>query len=140
MEQREILNQIRKRRKRRTRAKTFGTAQSPRLSVFRSNRYVYTQLIDDKKGETLISASTRELAKSEKRRAKSENKMELAKNGKWKAESGNKIQQAEQLGKLIAKKAIEKGIKKAVFDRSWYKYHGRIKAVAEGAKKQGLQL
>jgi len=115
------INQIRFRRKRRARAKIFGTSEKPRLSIFRSNRYTYVQLIDDKTGKTLVSASTYELSKSEKQKAK---KQELA--GK--------------LGELIAKKAIEKNIIKAVFDRGKYKYHGRIKAVAEAARKGGLQL
>lgn len=122
MNKRKILNKIRLRRKRRTRAKIRGTAQRPRLSVFRSNRYTYAQLIDDEQGKTLVSASTKEL-------------MAL------KSKTLNpKLQQAEQLGELIAKKALEKGIKKAVFDRGEYKYHGRVKAVAEGARKGGLQF
>ncbi|KKR88870.1 MAG: 50S ribosomal protein L18 [Candidatus Wolfebacteria bacterium GW2011_GWA2_42_10] len=101
----------------RTRAKIFGTASKPRLSVFRGNRYTCIQLIDDEKGNTLASASTRELKKKDKRTVL-----------------------AEQLGELIAKKAVEKGIEKAVFDRSFYKYHGRVKAIAEGARKGGLKL
>jgi large subunit ribosomal protein L18 len=110
MNKRKTLNQTRLRRKNRARAKIFGTLERPRLSIFRSNRYTYVQLINDEKGETIASASI------------------------------NKQESAEQLGELIAKKAVGKGIKKAVFDRGWYKYHGRIKAVAEGARKGGLQL
>ncbi len=120
--QRETLNKIRERRKRRTRAKIFGTNDKPRLSVFRSNRYTYAQLIDDSVGKTIVGASTRELEKSKAKGQKS------------------KVLLSEQLGELIAKKAVEKGIKKAVFDRGKYKYHGRIKAVAESARKGGLQL
>jgi len=120
MNKRKLLNKIRNQRKRRVRAKIFGVASKPRLSVFRSNRYVYVQLIDDENGKTLLSASTKEL-----------------KNGKEKIK---KIESAEQVGALIAKRAIEKGIKKAVFNRRGYAYHGRVKSVAEGARKEGLQL
>jgi len=121
MKKRKILNQIRLRRKKRVRAKIFGTADQPRLSVFRSNRYTYAQLINDEKGETLVSASTRELTTNNQ-------------------QPTTKQKQAERLGELVAKKAIEKGIKKAIFDRGRYKYHGRVKAIAEGARKGGLQL
>ncbi len=121
MNSRKVLNKIRIRRQRRTRAKIFGTSERPRLSVFRSNRYTYVQLINDEEGKTIVSASTKELTINDK-------------------QSITKQKLAEQLGELIAKKAAEKGIKKAVFDRSWYKYHGRIKAVAEGARKEGLEL
>ncbi len=114
------LNLIRLRRKRRSRAKIFGTANRPRLSVFRSNRYTYAQLIDDEKGKTLVGASSRELEKGKEKKGK--------------------IVSAEQLGELVTKKAAEKGIKKAIFDRGSYKYHGRVKAVAEGVRKGGLQL
>ena len=120
--QRKTLNEIRERRKRRTRAKFFGTSDKPRLSVFRSNRYTYVQLIDDSVGKTMVGVSTRELEKSKVKGQKS------------------RVLLSEQLGELIAKKAVEKGIKKAVFDRGKHKYHGRIKAVAEGARKGGLQL
>lgn len=111
MNKRKVLNKIRQKRKKRARAKIFGTAEKPRLSVFRSNCYTYIQLIDDEDGKTLISALIKKTKGS-----------------------------SEKLGKLIAEKAIEKGIKKAVFDRGNYKYHGRIKAVAEEARKGGLQL
>lgn len=102
----------------RNRAKLHGTASSPRLSVFRSNKYLHAQLIDDNAGKTLLSASTRE-SKSVKI---------------------PKLKQAESLGESIAKKAIEKGIKNAVFDRGSYKYHGRVKALAEGARSGGLKI
>ncbi|MDP3015070.1 MAG: 50S ribosomal protein L18 [bacterium] len=117
-----VLNKIRERRKKRTRAKIHGTAEKPRLSVFRSNRYTYVQLIDDEKGKTLVGASSREIKKSKIKSQES------------------KVALAGQLGELIAKKAVEKGIGKAVFNRGNYKYHGRVKAVAEGARKEGLQL
>lgn len=103
------------------RAKIFGTSKKPRLSVFRSNRYTYVQLIDDENSKTLLSASTRELKEKKLKKLK-------------------KMQQAEEVGALIAKKAEEKGIKCAVFNRRGYQYHGRVKAVAEGARKGGLKL
>ncbi len=115
------LNQIRNRRKNRTRAKIFGTSERPRLSVFRSNRQSYAQLVNDDKGETLVGVSTAKLADKIKQPAM-------------------KQKLAEKLGELIAEKAVEKGIKKAVFDRRGYKYHGRVKAVAEGARKGGLKF
>ncbi len=114
------LNQIRARRAGRTRAKISGTAEKPRLSVFRSNRYVYAQLIDDKKGHTLAGISTFEMKKS--------------------AGKDSKTVQAGRIGEELAKKALVSGIKQAVFDRGSYKYHGRVKAVAEGAKKGGLKI
>ncbi len=91
----------------RTRSKIHGTASRPRFSIFRSNQTVYVQLIDDKEGKTLVSASTKE---------------------------------SKNLGELIGKKAFEKGIKKVVFDRGSYKFHGRIKKIAEEARKAGLQI
>jgi large subunit ribosomal protein L18 len=122
MDKRKSLNIARNRRKKRSRAKIFGAAEKPRLSVFRSNRYTYIQLIDDEQGKTLISASSKELQNSKLKSQKS------------------KVFSSEQLGELIAKKAVEKGIKRAVFDRGRYKYHGRIKSIVEGARKGGLQL
>lgn len=113
------LNQIKERRKRRTRARLFGSLERPRLSVFRSNNYTYVQIIDDENGKTLASASTMELKKQTKATGK-----ELA----------------EKLGELISKKAIEKGIKKVVFDRGSYNYHGRVQAVADAARKGGLEF
>ena len=105
-------------RKKRSRAQVLGTAERPRLSVFRSNRYTYVQLIDDVAGKTLVSASTQSLEKQVKA----------------------KTNQAKQLGEIIAKKAKEAGIKIAVFHRGSYKFHGRVKAVAEGAREGGLKL
>ncbi len=121
MNPRKNLNKIRNRRKNRTRSKIYGTINKPRFSVFRSNRYIYVQLINDKKGETLVSASTKELVINDKQQAIKQNLTEL-------------------LGNLITKKAFEKKIKKAVFDRGEYKYHGKIKKVAEEARKVGLQI
>ena len=104
-------------RKNRNRATIFGTAGKPRLSVFRSNKYTYVQLIDDAKGHTLAAASSREVGKKSK-------KAELAKS----------------LGTLIAEKAKKLGVKSAIFNRSFYKYHGRVKAVAEAAREAGLKI
>ncbi len=122
MDYKKTLNKIKERRKKRTRAKFFGVSGQPRLAVFRSNQHCYAQLIDDEKGSTLVSASTGEIKE------------------KLVAEKNKKISLSELLGELIAKRAIEKGIKKAVFDRRDYKYHGRVRAVAEGARKGGLRL
>jgi large subunit ribosomal protein L18 len=120
MKSRKKLNEKRTRRAKRTRAKILGTAVKPRLSVFRSNRYVYAQLIDDDKGHTLASVSAIQMKKS--------------------ASKDAKTVQAERVGEELAKKALAFGVKQAVFDRSSYKYHGRIKAVAEGARKGGLKI
>lgn len=105
------------RRARRTRERVIGTAERPRLSVFRSNRAMYAQLIDDAKGVTLAQASSRDVQ-----------------------EKKGKSAVAEQVGALIAKRAAEAGIKAAVFDRGSYRYHGRVKALAQGARAAGLQF
>ena len=120
MNKRKNLNKIRIRRGVRARAKILGTVEKPRLSVFRSNRYVYAQLIDDEKGHTMASVSAIEIKKS--------------------AGKDAKTAQAEHVGEKLAQKAVAAGVKKAVFDRGSYKYHGRIKAVAEGARKGGLTI
>jgi len=106
----------------RVRAKVTGTSSSPRLCVFRSLNHIYAQVIDDSRGHTLVSASTLE----------SEIKSEL--DGKVKKN------QAELVGALVAKRALDKGIKQVVFDRGGYKYHGRVKALAEAARKAGLKF
>lgn len=110
--------QTKLRRAARSRARITGTLERPRLAIFRSNKSVYAQLIDDEKGNTLFSASSKE--------------MKGAKN--------TKTQLAEQVGELLAKKALDKGVKKVVFDRRGYQYHGRVKALAEGARKGGLEF
>lgn len=115
----EIKKQRRDRRHKRVRAKIVGTAKVPRLCVFRSLKHIYAQIIDDEKGKTLVSASDQELKQNK----------ELKKN-----------QKAEELGILIAKKALAKKIEKVVFDRGGYKYHGRVKALAEGARQGGLKF
>lgn len=108
----------REKRKARVRAKIRGTAKRPRISVFRSNRYIYAQIINDEKGETLVAASTFDLKRDSKKKPKTE--------------------RARQVGKILAQKALKMGIKKVVFDRDGYKYHGRVKALALGAREGGL--
>ncbi|MCL4461121.1 MAG: 50S ribosomal protein L18 [Nitrospirae bacterium] len=109
---------IRKSKHERVRKKIKGTSDRPRLTVFRSLKYIYAQLIDDNIGKTIVSASS------------------------LKGFSGSKdsTETAKEVGKLIGKLAIEKNIQKVVFDRSGYLYHGRIKALAEGARESGLQF
>lgn len=104
----------------RIRAKVSGTAQKPRLSVFRSNKDIYAQLIDDANGVTLASASSR--AKD------------------ITAQAGNKTEKSALVGKAIAQKAKDLGLETCVFDRGGYLYHGRVKAVAEGAREGGLKF
>lgn len=113
-------NKIQERRARRSRARNFGTPEAPRLSVFRSNRMSYAQLINDDKGFTIASASAKELSAAERKKSK--------------------VEQARLIGELLAKKAVAAGIMKAVFDRGSYKYHGRVAAIAEGARKGGLSI
>ena len=109
----------RKRRHKRLRAKISGTKERPRLCVFRSHKNIWAQIINDEEGHTLVSASSKEI-KSEKKLTKTE--------------------VAFEVGKLIGKKALEAGIEKVVFDRRGYKYHGRVKALAEGAREAGLKF
>jgi len=104
----------------RIRRKISGTAEKPRLSVFRSNTAVYLQLIDDESGKTITAASTRDKDIT--------------------AQTGTKSQKAKQAGAAIARKAAELGVTKAVFDRGGYLYHGRVKAAADGAREGGLQF
>jgi large subunit ribosomal protein L18 len=116
------LNQKRNRRVARTRAAISGTAVRPRLTVRRTNRYFYAQLVDDVKGNTLLSASSFTLAKAAK------------------TAKENKTANAFSVGELIGQKAVEKGITSAVFDRRSYKFHGRVKSFVDGAKKGGLTI
>jgi large subunit ribosomal protein L18 len=102
----------------RIRKKIKGTTHRPRLSVFRSNVHIYAQIIDDVQGKTLVSASSSEL-----------------KNAK-----GTKVEISKEVGKLLAKKAIEANIESVVFDRGGYLYHGRVKGLAEGAREGGLKF
>ncbi len=100
----------------RTRSGIFGTSSMPRLSVFRSNKCIYAQIIDDTKHATLVSASSIDV------------------------KSGTKIEKSVATGKAIAKKAIDQGIKTVVFDRGSYRFHGRVKALADGARESGLKF
>ncbi len=107
-------------RKKRIRKKVVGTAEQPRLTVFRSAKHIYSQIIDDTKGITLVSAASNE-------------KEVLAK-----PDLGNKVAVAGLVGKLLAERALGQGIKTVVFDRNGFMYHGRVKAVSEGAREAGL--
>ena len=118
MVKKESKNVSRVRRHARVRAKVSGTAETPRLCVYRSNKNIEAQLIDDVKGVTLVASSSMSL----------------------KLENGSNIAAAALVGKDIAEKAIAKGIKKIVFDRSGYIYHGRVKALAEAAREAGLEF
>jgi large subunit ribosomal protein L18 len=112
----------RKRRHARVRAKITGTASSPRLCVFRSLNHIYAQVIDDLKGHTLVAAST------------------LDPEIKGGTDNKGKSAKAELVGSLVAKRALNKGINQVVFDRGGYKYHGRVKALAEAARQAGLKF
>ncbi|MFM2157192.1 MAG: hypothetical protein RL516_1941 [Bacteroidota bacterium] len=96
-----------------------GTAECPRLSVFRSNKAIYAQIIDDLKGHTIVAASSMESGVDKK---------------------ANKVDQAIAVGKLVAQKATAAGVSAVVFDRGGYLYHGRVKALAEGAREAGLKF
>ena len=109
----------------RQRKRISGTKERPRLSVFRSVTHIYAQVIDDLSGETLVSASTVEPS---------------VKGALDKAAKGGNLKGAEAIGKVIAERSIEKGIKRVVFDRSGFLYHGRIRAVADAARKAGLDF
>ncbi|WML55563.1 50S ribosomal protein L18 [Neobacillus sp. PS3-12] len=113
-------NATRKKRHARVRAKLSGTPARPRLNVFRSNQHIYAQVIDDMNGVTLASAST------------IEKDLNL--------ESTSNLEAAQKVGELVAKRALEKGIEAVVFDRGGYLYHGRIQALADAARENGLQF
>jgi len=141
------------RRKKRVRAKIFGTLKRPRLCVFRSNKHIYCQLIDDEKGRTLVSVNDLKI-KGKTKKAKPHTPpppsrqggplgKTTTKNLKVKKENTartSKIAVAYEVGKLIAKKAKDLKIEKVVFDRGGYKYQGRVKALAEGAREGGLKF
>ena len=114
--------QARLKRKKRIRKKLIGSAVRPRLCVFRSAKHIYAQVIDDSVGQTLVAASSTEKAVREK------------------SESKNKLAGANAVGLLIGQRAMEKGVKQVVFDRNGFLYHGRIKAVSEGAREAGLKF
>jgi large subunit ribosomal protein L18 len=115
------LSKVEKRAKikRRIRKNVFGSSEQPRLSVFRSNKEIYAQIIDDTKGVTLVAAS------SYKNKA---------------AEGKTKSEQAVVVGKELAEKAVKAGVSAVVFDRNGYQYHGRVKSLAEGAREAGLKF
>lgn len=114
-----IKKERRLKRQKRTRKKVESVAKRLRLTVFRSNRYFYAQIIDDRKAVTLLSVNEKEMENKEKMTS---------------------VQKAEELGKILAKKAHEKKIKEVVFDKGFYRYHGIVKAFAEGARSEGLNF
>jgi large subunit ribosomal protein L18 len=116
------VRKSRENRHRRIRKKVFGTPERPRLSVYRSLNHIYAQLIDDSRGNTIVAASTLD--------------KELS------GQPGHKgnVGMAKKVGELVARRALEKGLKKVVFDRGGYIYHGRVKALAEGARETGLEF
>lgn len=111
-----VKNEKRIRLKKKIRSKIFGTGARPRLSVFRSNKFIYAQVIDDSTGKTLVSASDLKISK------------------------GTKIERAKEVGKMIAKEALAKKIDQVIFDRNGFKYTGRIKLVADEARATGLKF
>jgi large subunit ribosomal protein L18 len=108
-------------RHRRVRKSISGTSERPRLAVFKSNRHLYAQLIDDIQMRTVAAASSLELRKAQ-------------------GSAPNSVETAEQLGKLVAERAMAKGLTAAVFDRGGFRFHGKVRALAEGARRQGLAL
>ncbi len=112
-------NKVRKKRHKRIRRNLSGTAERPRLNIFRSNKNIYAQIIDDVEGVTLASASTLDSDVSD---------------------SNDKSEQAALVGELIAKRAKDNNIEEVVFDRGGYKYHGRVKALADAARENGLKF
>lgn len=113
-----VKGKLKAARQARIRARIIGAAKRPRLNVYRSLQHIYAQLIDDQAGKTLVSASDLEL----------------------KSKKLKKTDKAKEVGKLIAQKAQEKKINKVVFDRAGFKFHGRVKAVADGAREGGLEF
>ncbi|KAF0824059.1 50S ribosomal protein L18 [Cytobacillus firmus] len=113
-------NAVRKKRHARVRAKLSGTAARPRLNVYRSNKHIYAQLIDDVNGVTVASASTQDKEVN--------------------LDATGNVDAAVKVGELVAKRAIEKGVKAVVFDRGGYLYHGRVQALADAARENGLEF
>lgn len=122
MIKKEDKNKIRLKRHLRIRKNLYGTLERPRLNVFRSSKHMYAQLIDDINHNALVSAST------------------LDEELKGKFKNGGNVEAAKLVGEAIAKKAVAKGYKSVVFDRSGYLYHGRVKALADSARENGLQF
>ena len=122
MVSKESRTKVRENKHRKIRNRFAGTAQRPRLAVFRSNNHMYAQIIDDTVGNTLVSAST------------------LQKEVKAEVEKTNNVDAAAYLGKVIAERALEKGIKEVVFDRGGFIYQGKIKALADAAREAGLEF
>ena len=122
MVSKESRTKVRLNKHRRIRNRFSGTAERPRLAVFRSNNHMYAQIIDDSVGNTLVAAST------------------LQKDVKAELEKTNNVDAAAYLGTVIAKRALEKGIKSVVFDRGGFIYQGKIKALAEAAREAGLEF
>jgi large subunit ribosomal protein L18 len=112
----------RKRRHRRVRKRVVGTSQRPRFNVFRSLKHIYAQVIDDTRGHTLVAASTLDPELGDK------------------VKGLPKTEQAKLVGGLLAKRALEHGVKKVAFDRGGYKYHGRVESLAEAAREGGLEF
>ncbi|KUO49132.1 MAG: 50S ribosomal protein L18 [Desulfitibacter sp. BRH_c19] len=115
-------NATRKKKHRRLRSRLTGTSERPRLNIFRSNCQIYAQIIDDTVGKTVVAASS------------------LEKDIQDEIKDLNKKETAKVIGKLVAQRAIERGIKQVVYDRGGYIYHGRVAAVAEGAREVGLEF
>ena len=122
MSQSQIREAARQKRKARVRTRIFGTEQRPRLSVFRSAKHIYAQLVVDATGSTILAAST------------------LSPEIRAELEGLKKSDAAKKVGELIGRKAAEKNIRKVVFDRNGFLYHGRVKALAEGARASGLEF
>jgi large subunit ribosomal protein L18 len=138
----EKINRCRKR----VRAKISGTSKVPRFCVFRSGKHIYAQLIDDERGKVLVSASDLEIKKSKARTfvsaktSTAKQKPKISKKNEIYDSLAGKIALAFETGKLIAKKSLDKKVEKVVFDRGGRKYHGRIKALADGAREGGLKF
>jgi len=131
----------RARRHKRVRAKISGTKKIPRFCVFRSAKHIYGQLIDDEKGKTILNVNDLNVKKSNLKSQISKTQIKNQKSNEVEAIARTgKVELAFRVGEMIAKKAVENKIEKVVFDRGGYKYHGRVKALAEGAREGGLKF
>lgn len=113
-------NEVRKKRHTRVRKHVTGTVERPRLNIFRSNKHIYAQLIDDENNVTVASASTKD------------KELDIT--------NGGNVESAKQVGEALAKRAVDKGFKSVVFDRGGYQYHGRVEALADAAREAGLEF